>query len=81
MANSIGSSHLTFGTNLAKCDIVLYLCAIYNRGSASPPKVITFSITMQILSIDQFYIDVVVQPGYQIDLLRFSMVAMDKEDI
>lgn len=36
---------------------------------------------MQILSIDEFYIDVVVQPGYQIDLLRFSMIAMDKEDI
>ena len=81
MASSIGSSHLTFGSNLAKCDIVLYLCAIYNRAATSPPKVITFSVTMQILSIDEFYIDVVVQPGYQIDLLRFSMIAMDKEDI
>ena len=81
MASSITSNHLTFGANLAKCDIVLYLCALFSYGSTDTTIKTNFSITMEILSIDQFYIDVVVHPGFQIDLLRFSMVAMDKEDV
>lgn len=42
------------------------------------PKQVKFEITMKILKVDQFYIDVVVQNGFQIDLLHFSMISMDK---
>lgn len=78
LANSIGSSHTKFGTNLAKCDVVLYMCAIYNRGTSSSSAQVKFDVTMQITAIDEFYIDVIVQPSYQIDLLRFSIISMDK---
>lgn len=80
LANSIGTTHTVFGSNLAKCDIVLFLCAIYNKGTGNTIS-FNFQVTMKITAIDQFYIDVLITPNYQIDLLRFSMVAMDKEDI
>lgn len=81
LATSIGSAHTKFGLNLAKCDLVLYLCAIYNAGDRDSPAQVKFDITMQITAIDQFYIDIIVQPTYQVTLLRFSIVSMDKEDV
>lgn len=62
LANSIGSSYTVFGSNLAKCDVVLFLCAIFNKASGSIP--IDFQVTMEITSTDQFYINVLVSPNY-----------------
>lgn len=59
----------------------MYLSATFNMGAYVDPKKVKFEVTIKILAIDQFYIDVVVQPGFQIDLLHFSMIGMDKEDI
>lgn len=39
---------------------------------------VKYTVTSQVLTIDTFEIVVIAQPYYQIDLVRFSIVAFDK---
>jgi hypothetical protein len=59
--------------------VALYLSAIYNSGSAS--KQVSFSVTSPVIDTTHFQIKVVIQDGYSITLLRFSIVAMDISDV
>lgn len=72
---------------MAKNKVALFLCAIYNYASSSSTMV-KFSVTTGVVSLDQFFIKVflliskaTVYPTYKVTLIRFSIVAMDVEDV
>ncbi len=81
LANTISSTHTLFGTNMAKNKVALFLCAIYNKGNKTAGLIVKYSVTTQVLSVDQFEIVVTCEPFYEVELLRFSLVAMNIEDI
>lgn len=69
----------TFGSNLAKDLVVLYLSAIYNSGNSAKP--VNWTATSPVIDTTHFQIKIVIQDGYSITLLRFSIVAMDIADV
>jgi hypothetical protein len=68
---------------LAKNQVALYLCAIYNAGEpwASATKLLKFDVLTVVLNTEQFQINVKIYDGYQIDLIRFSIVITDVADV
>jgi len=79
IANAYGYTFKTFGSNLAKDLVALYLSAIYNSGSST--KGVNFTVTSPVIDSTHFQIKVVILDGYLITLLRFSIVAMDIADV
>ncbi len=79
MAGSINSAYTTFGAVLSKNLVALYLSAIYNSGVDG--QIVNWKVTSPIINTTHFQIRVVVQPGYSIHLLRFSIVALDIADV
>lgn len=79
LASSIASPFTSFGPNLSKDLVALYLSAIYNSGSAS--KSINWSVTSPVINTTHFQIKIQVLDGYLILLLRFSIVAMDIAEV
>ena len=56
LSNTIGSSHITFGSNLASNYVALYLCGIQTRANGTTSQEVKFSVTTTVISIDQFKI-------------------------
>jgi len=79
LSNTIGSVYTSFGPNLQNNLVALYLNAIWNAGSGN--KQINWTATSPVIDQTHFQIKIVVQDGYKLTYLRFSIVAMDITDV